>query len=63
MTWEDSPGEGELLRPQGGASGGARHKGRAGQRGDKELRGMLALRGHHLAPVPRMNPIILQVAF
>lgn len=40
MTWEDSPGEGELLWPQGGA----RRKGRAGQRGDKELKGMLALR-------------------
>lgn len=63
MTWKDSPGEGELLRPQGGASAWARHKGRARHRGDKELRGMLALRGHHLAAVPRMNPIILQVAF
>lgn len=63
MTWEDSPGEGELPRPQGGASAWARHKGRAGQRGDKGLRGMLALRGHHLAAVPGMNPIILQVAF
>lgn len=38
-------------------------KGQGRQRGDKELRGMLALRGHHLAAVPRMNPIILQVAF
>lgn len=56
-------GEGELLRPRGGAGrqGQAQGQGRARQLGDKELMGML--RGHHLAEVPRMDLLILQVAF
>lgn len=56
-------GEGELLRPRGGAGlqGQAQGQGRARQLGDKELMGIL--RGHHLAVVPRMDPLILQVAF
>lgn len=47
-------GEGELLRPRGGArrQGQAQGQGRAKQFGDKELVGML--RGHHLTEVPRM---------
>lgn len=56
-------GEGELLRPRGGAGrqGQAQGQGRARQLGDKELMGMLW--GHHLAEVPRMDLLILQVAF
>lgn len=46
------------------APGWGRRPGQAqGQGRDKELRGLLALRGHPLAAAPRMNPIILQVAF
>lgn len=56
-------GEGELLRPRGGAGrqGQAQGQGRARQLGDNELMGML--RGHPLAEVPRMALLILQVAF
>lgn len=56
-------GEGELLRPRGGAGrqGQAQGQGRARQLGDNELMGML--RGHHLAEMPRMDLLILQVAF
>lgn len=54
-------GEGELLRPRGGAGrqGQAQGQGRARQLGDNELMGML--RGHHLAEVPRMDLLMLQM--
>lgn len=48
---------------QGGASAGQGHRAGPATWGDKALRGMLALRGHHLAAVSRTNRIILQVAF
>lgn len=56
-------GEGELLRPRGGAGrqGQAQGQGRARQLRDNELMGML--RGLHLVEVPRMALLILQVAF
>lgn len=72
--WEEEPlrglwvclgrtaqGKGNCLGPRVGLAPGPGT--RAGQRRDKELRVVLALRGHHLAAVPRVNPIILQVAF